>query len=306
MTHPLIGLMVEAASEPGQPSEPENETTEAVLQAMLTENTGRHLLDSGGAYGRAWERNQGRDFDTEDDATLDFYVREAGKYDRDRPEGDLTIDLMVTVNVYHFLKERLEYAPEADAAFRRWCEIEDEAPYLGGIEEYAESRHASGIDNIMTVNTYNGEDSLSQVLQYTVWKDAEDDEVYIGLSIHGGADVRGGYTDVRIFTCYGEPYALMDNADWTIHCDGSGQPDQNPGQLGLDGEPVGESHCGLWWDCRGGHLDSDEHPMPEDFPVERGTEGRKGVIVADEDEKIVFCPGCNGGKLVATAPYPSY
>ena len=29
-----------------------------LIYKMLTENTGVHMLDSGGAYGRNWERNQ--------------------------------------------------------------------------------------------------------------------------------------------------------------------------------------------------------------------------------------------------------
>lgn len=32
--------------------------TKHLIYEMLTENTGRHMLDSGGAYGRNWERNQ--------------------------------------------------------------------------------------------------------------------------------------------------------------------------------------------------------------------------------------------------------
>lgn len=39
-------------------SKPKLTSTERVLIAMLTENTGRHMLDSGGAYGRNWERNR--------------------------------------------------------------------------------------------------------------------------------------------------------------------------------------------------------------------------------------------------------
>ena len=31
--------------------------TREALHAMLTTNTGSHMLDSGGAYGRNWERN---------------------------------------------------------------------------------------------------------------------------------------------------------------------------------------------------------------------------------------------------------
>jgi len=36
-----------------------NDTAD-ILAGMFTENTGRHMLDSGGAYGRNWEHNQGR------------------------------------------------------------------------------------------------------------------------------------------------------------------------------------------------------------------------------------------------------
>lgn len=32
-------------------------TTREIIYAMLTSNTGSHMLDSGGAYGRHWERN---------------------------------------------------------------------------------------------------------------------------------------------------------------------------------------------------------------------------------------------------------
>lgn len=38
--------------------------TAEVIASMLTENTGRHMLDSGGAYGRNWERNHGRDVES--------------------------------------------------------------------------------------------------------------------------------------------------------------------------------------------------------------------------------------------------
>jgi len=34
--------------------------TKEIIYKMLIENTGRALGDSGDAYGRAWERNQGK------------------------------------------------------------------------------------------------------------------------------------------------------------------------------------------------------------------------------------------------------
>ena len=35
---------------------------ENVIIEMLKENTGEHFLDSGGAYGRHWEKNQDKNF----------------------------------------------------------------------------------------------------------------------------------------------------------------------------------------------------------------------------------------------------
>ena len=38
-------------------------TIEQTIFEMITENTGSHMLDSGGAYGRNWQRNQGKTID---------------------------------------------------------------------------------------------------------------------------------------------------------------------------------------------------------------------------------------------------
>ena len=37
-----------------------DKTTEQVIYEMLTESTGTHFLDSGGATGRHWQQNQKR------------------------------------------------------------------------------------------------------------------------------------------------------------------------------------------------------------------------------------------------------
>ena len=63
--------------------------TEKVIAAMLVENTGIHFLDSGGKSGRAWQRNQGHDFESEPPATVNFRY----KY----------VDF--TYSVYHWLVE---------------------------------------------------------------------------------------------------------------------------------------------------------------------------------------------------------
>ena len=48
-----------------------------------------------------------------------------------------------------------------------------------------------------TWNTYNGDSFLSQVLQGSYL--TINGESYVLFQIHGGADVRGGYTDAKLF-----------------------------------------------------------------------------------------------------------
>ena len=195
-------------------TETETETTEAILAAMLTENTGRHMLDSGGAYGRNWERNGGKtaeDFLAAPEVLVEVWER----------NGAPVIEY-VTLDVFHFLAERLDYAPELDAAMRDFgtAPEREREPWWSCLEEWLEDMGATGPDRgdkPMVVNTYNGEDCLSQVLQYVMFSIPEDDgEIYCALTIHGGCDVRGGYTAPRIFSAYGEGYALFDNADFSI------------------------------------------------------------------------------------------
>lgn len=48
-----------------------------------------------------------------------------------------------------------------------------------------------------TINTYNSDSDLSQILQYS-WLTINDEQ-YLLLQIHGGCDARGGYTDAKLF-----------------------------------------------------------------------------------------------------------
>lgn len=307
MSNGIIELLVELGSDPGHASTVEADmTTEQVLQTMLTENTGRHMLDSGGAYGRNWERNQGVDWDSVPETDVSWRAYEASQYSR-KPEGTLEMELMATLNVYPFLRERVDFAPEVDALLQAFGQSEGHAdePWLATMEAFAEAHDADWF----TVNTYNGEDALSQVLQYTVYEDDERGEYICLLQIHGGCDVRGGYTAPRAFTV-SEPHVLMDNARIEVACDGSGEPDHNPGQIDLEGNPVVEPHCGANWTDEGGsswlYDGGTGDKGLDDFPVERGTEGKRGVLVIDEDANVAFCPVCGKGKLGVYAPYPCY
>ena len=80
----------------------QTDTTADKLSEMLQENTGRHFLDSGDHYGRNWERNQCIDFESQPEGNVEFWNRK-GK-----------LDIIPTLSVFHFLKDRLEYNPELD------------------------------------------------------------------------------------------------------------------------------------------------------------------------------------------------
>jgi hypothetical protein len=54
-------------------------TLKEKITAMLKENTGIHMLDSGGYGGRHWQRNQKRDFEKETDSSfIEWYRRNQG------------------------------------------------------------------------------------------------------------------------------------------------------------------------------------------------------------------------------------
>jgi hypothetical protein len=147
------------------------------IYEMLTTSTGSHMLDSGGANGRHWQVNRTRsleDFIAEPVATLDTY-------------GELTI------SVFHHLDNCLGLAPELDADYVEFTK-ESQAGHLEDIADFIEYIGATAT---ASVNTYNYDSALSQVLQYQCFE--FNGEEYVALQIHQGADVRGGYTRPVIF-----------------------------------------------------------------------------------------------------------
>ena len=79
----------------------------------------------------------------------------------------------------------------------------------------------------LMVNSYNGEDMLSQVIQYVYF--TWDHQAYVALQIHGGADVRGGYSTPHIFSIsHDDETAIFDHAKGHIYCTGK---DHHPAAL---------------------------------------------------------------------------
>jgi hypothetical protein len=257
---------------------------------MLRENTGRSILDSGDYYGRHWQRNQGADFEAQQEGNLEFW-----------PEP------LVTLSVYHWLKSRVEYNSELDNQYREYCEAQDEALWLRSAESFARSIDGKGIygddSGPLTVNTYNGEDLLSQTLQYVYWTDEEG--AHVLLQIHGGCDVRGGYTDPVAFDLIDET-SIFDNARATIYCEDCGKHwDTDNGSHWAPDGCYGQGYTQLQE-----YPATDERPeyprlnpaqllLPIDLPDR--PEPCAGVVWIDEDRNG-HCPYCGG--LLNVAPFP--
>ena len=187
-------------------------TTEQWVRDLLTENTGSHFLDSGGAYRRHHEKNQGRDFKAEPHASLSF--------------GDGFIG--VTLSTYHWLCENLcEPCVEQQKLYDAWSEARADTCHLEDMEAWpkvwAAMMGSRLTEKPVIENTYNSEHLIDQTLQYVSfaieWPEHEPDGhegTYVLLQVHGGCDVRGGYTAPRIFRLAESTYDLSRVADASI------------------------------------------------------------------------------------------
>lgn len=169
-------------------------TINKTIYDLLTTSTGAALCDSGGAYGRHWERNQKRsieDFENDPEAELSFEHGYAN----------------LTISVFHYLTKQLS-ENELCKEFNSLPVDDWDSEYYGTSiagEEWLKDNGFEPEGN--GFNTYNGDSVLSQVLQGQLFK--HDFDLYVLLQIHNGCDVRGGYTDAKLFKL--NDYYLVEN-----------------------------------------------------------------------------------------------
>ena len=226
--------------------------TEEVLLGMLRESTGCHMLDSGGESGRAWQRNGGRDLEGEAEAVVSFaygsievahrlyhWLRMRLHFDEEATDAffgpfmeEIDVDEATS---WGELREKFP------AWFARWMsaadrEVDDdgEATCAGFEIEFAREPYAAtgiyGDGDPVTVNSYNEPSLLDQVVLFTYFElrtrpgRSGHVESYVVLQVHGGADVRGGYTRPRVFTLSDkDDLAIFDFRRGTIVCGGDPQ-----------------------------------------------------------------------------------
>ena len=162
--------------------------TEQVIFDMLTENTGKHMLDSGGDSGRMWQRNQQK---TLEDFKNEPYCKIDSKY------GDSSISL------FHYMNQYLDFDEELTKHFEEFATQLPDEPWLSVIEEWLD---ALGIecegefysDARWNFNTYNFDLWwVNQTLQGSFF--GMNGKEFLIVQVHGGADVRGGYTKPKVF-----------------------------------------------------------------------------------------------------------
>ena len=165
--------------------------TKELIYKMLTECTGKHMCDSGMSDNRHWQKNQKKtieDFENEPEE----HIYKDGEY------------IYRDLSVFHYLSEL-----ELDDICDRFNRIQSQADnwdgdfnsdiFVYGVSFEAQQvlEHHNEVVINRSWNTYNGESDLSQCLQGANLTINNDE--YILIQIHNGADVRGGYTDAKLF-----------------------------------------------------------------------------------------------------------
>lgn len=165
--------------------------TRARIIDLLRDNTGRALCDSGGAYGRHWERNQDRDFENDPEGTLGVYTYADGEH---TPEW--------SVSLYHWLAKFLytsEHSQKLQQMFDAFAEDEDnqDEPWEDVLDKFKKGLGEDMPKFEYFEFTYEDTNVSLDQSAYIWWFD--DDLVIIRT--HNGCDLRGGYSKPGFFTC---------------------------------------------------------------------------------------------------------
>lgn len=174
------------------------------VENMLKESTGVSFLDSGGAYGRNWERNQNINFEE----TPSAYI--LGPL----TDGDIIVPV---VSLYHWMTTRFgldDYCNEFNGMV-----VNDWDGCYGVSRDGLEWLESHGFVMNEWDNSYNYDSDLSQIIHFCRLE--HELGTYYLILIHGGCDVRGGYTDAKLFKAVDDDYiAISGNAMAVITING--------------------------------------------------------------------------------------
>lgn len=183
-------------------------TKESNLETFLRYcrwNSGSHFLDSGGAYGRHHEKPP----------IAKGCVPVVCEARNVNWKGRNGVDVCATIETGHFLADKLNVDREIQAQFDEWAAERDET-WFESAETFCSE--VLGLEKAASDNVYNGEQDLSQVYQWSVWRTPEsngdwiyDDDALAVIFIHTGCDVRGGYSAPLFCRTNGEYIVPVDH-----------------------------------------------------------------------------------------------
>ena len=270
--------------------------SERPLYEMFTECTGRVPVDSGGAHGRAWQRNRLRDLRKDPHAEIELYV------------GGRRFEY-VAVSTYHFLESKVDFNEEMNALYNKWRRRKaiEELPLCRQMEAFPEwlarmlpnvqmrgPFDSTGRGDHSYVYTYNEGNVLNQDFHFVAFE--YNYEEYYLISLHGGADARWGFTDAKVFKGNGcSEWAVFDYHRATIGC--------------------AEGHN---WDTDDAYKYRSDECEPKEFgdirivlakdhseyDKEKDSFKRSERVILVDKDGVMHCPVKGCGKPLAAYPFP--
>jgi hypothetical protein len=177
---------------------------------------------------------------------LETYDKETGS------ELDFSYsDIKVTHDIERWLAEKLTYRADLSKDYDMYVKETGDYHWLPSMTGWVEQlkfdegrqcpRGIYGEGEPITVNSYNSECLLSNVIQFVYWTDDWGD-VFVILQIHLYGDVRGNYSFPMVFECDDET-AIFDYGKATINC--------------IDCEAYWDTDDGVHWYSNGNACDKD-------------------------------------------------
>lgn len=225
------------------------------IEYLLTQEISKSLLDSGSIYGYNYEENRKKDLENIDPVDVDIW-------DKD--------DIVVSFNIYHFLHTYLKTSENSRKLnsilfkFHKMERFED----IHNFDNFLEYLGNKGLDIDVVVgkaNTYNYDNILSQGMIYEIF--SLDGEDFIILSVHGGCDIRGGYSQPYIAKLEDRDYFIIAQLDVSANC-----------------------NCGSWMSDDAGYSWYYEGSTRNERPLKESVK----LIESDEyGENKLVCKDCN-------------
>ena len=150
--------------------------TQTAVANMMKQNTGRNLLDSGGIYGRKFERL----------ATVDLTAI---------PYATLTEDGYEKSMFWHIVENGGGIATKENDSYIAFDKLHPEEDWFTTFEMWCKE---NGITVHDVENTYNMETTIDGGFQAYNLEDANG-EWFTAIMSHNGCDVRGGYSQPVMF-----------------------------------------------------------------------------------------------------------